>query len=644
MPLQWAKWLGGLARLLAQYPRMGRRDLVDETYRSFDEALAVLPPGQRGARLQLLARLGEFCHELGDWRGSHRAHAEACSLGNELFDEAGTSESRLLEIARSRGYALFGAYAAARMGDAPEAVRLAEFGRCMNLVDVVASTEIGLSECSESTRARAAAARARVESLERDVAKLLQADPVAEMAAFAARLGDEFGVDPGVLQIRVTNPGPAGLDATREEWVRLSAELRVARSELRNALEAARAESPLAFPHAFTAEEVRRVAGGAGYPLIYLLSTVHGSVALAVTGDAVEEPLWLDDLCSDDTQALLHGLGGRANYLNESLYGQGAEFDAALDGIAEVIGARVVLPLNQWLQQRYFARAAVVALGSIGLLPVHTIATSTDVVLSSAPSARVLARSIAARARRAADPNSIVAVAVPMREGEAPLRLAVAEVRSVCRLFAAGAQTVVLARDQAGAANVASAAAGAQWLHFACHAHFRQSAPLDSALLLRSNERLTLRDVFDGVLDVGSADLVYLSACHTGGVAFRELRDEAIGFPAALLAAGVRGCVTTLWPVADAVATLFAVRFYELYAGDRLAPAVAVARTRAWMRTASAKELRNRVLRVRDDLAPEDVDEYDALTKLWRRWLLLEDSAQPLTSPRCWAAFSYAGA
>jgi CHAT domain-containing protein len=643
MPLQWAQWLGGLARLLALYPRMGRRDLIDETYSSFDEAIAVLPSGQRGVRLLLVARLGEFCHELGDWRGSHRANAVACSISSEVFDEAGTMESRQLEIAQSRVYALCGAYAAARLGDAPEAVRLAEFGRCRNLVDVVASTEIGLSECSESMRARVAAARARVESLERDVVKLQEADPVAQMAAVAARLGDEFGVDPGMLQMRITNPGPAGLDAAREQWVRLSAELRLARSQLRNALEAARAESPFAFARVFTAGEVRRVAREAGYPLIYLLSTAHGSVALPVTGDAVEEPLWLDDLRSDDTQALLDGRGGGTSYLAGALHGQGAEFEAALDAIAEVVGTRVVLRLKHWLQQRNHDRAALVALGSIGLLPLHTIATSTDVVLSSAPSARVLGRSIAARARRAAGLDSIAAVGVPVREGEAPLRLAVAEVRSICRLYAAGPQTIVLARGEAGAGAVASAAAGARCLHFACHAHFRPSSPLDSALLLRNDERLTLRDVFDGVLDVASADLVYLSACHTGGVAFRELRDEAIGFPAALLAAGVSGCVTTLWPVADVVAMLFAVRFYELYAGESIAPAVAVARSRAWMRTVSAKELRTRVRRVRDALAEEDMDEYDALTDLWRRWLLLEDSAQPLASPRCWAAFSYAG-
>lgn len=644
MPLQWALWLGGLARLLAQYPRVVRRDFVDETYRSFAEALAVLPSGQRGVRLLLLARLGEYCHELGDWSGSYRAHSEACSISSELFDEAGTPESRQFEVVQARGYALFGAYAAARLGDAPEAVRLSEFGRCRNLVEVVASTEIGLNACSESVRARVAAARARVESLERDVVTLQQADPVAEMAAAAARVADAAGVDPKVLQIRVTNPGPAGLDATREQWVRLSCELRVARSELRNALEAARAESPLAFPGVFTAEDVRRVAGEAGYPLIYLLSTVHGSVALPVSGDTVEEPLWLDDLLSDDTQAMLHGLGGHANFLDGALHGQGAEFDAALDGIAEVIGARVLQPVTEWLQQRNHDRAALVALGSIGLLPVHTIATDVDVVLSSAPSARTLGRSVATRTQRSAGPDSIAAVAVPVREGEATLRLAVAEVRSVCRLFPAGARTVVLARGEAGVADVVAAAVGARCLHFACHAHFRPSAPLDSALLLRNEERLTLQDVFDGVVDVGSADLVYLSACHTGGVAFRELRDEAIGFPAALLAAGVPGCVTTLWPVADSVAMLFAMRFYELYTGDHVAPATAVARARAWMRAVSAKELRHRVHGLRDALAPDDVDEYDALTELWRRWLLLEDSAAPLASTRCWAAFSYAGA
>jgi hypothetical protein len=643
MPLQWAQWLGGLARLLAQYPRIGRRDLIDETYRSFAEAIEVLPSGQRRVRLLLFARLGEFCHELGDWRGSYRAHAEACSISSELFDEAGTAESRGIEIVQARGYATCGAYAAARLGNAPEAVRLAEFGRCRSAVDIIASTEIGLSQCGESIRARVGAARARVALLERDLVELQKADPVAAMAAATARLGDALGVNPSFLKMRVTKLGPADLDATREQWVRLSAELREGRRELRSALEAARDDSPLAFPHVFTADEVRHVAGEAGHPVIFLLSTVHGSVALPVTGDAVEKPLWFDDFSSDDTRVLLYGHDGGADYLEGALHGQGTEFEVALEGIAKVIEARVVLRLNHWLRQRRHDRATLVSLGSIGLLPVHTIAT-TEVTLSNAPSVRALARSIATQARRAAGRDSIAAVAVPLREGEVPLRLAVAEVRSICRRFAAGSETAVLTGDAATAAAVAKVAAGARCLHFACHAHFRPSAPLDSALLLGNDERLTLRDVFDGVVDVSSADLVFLSACHTGGVEFRELRDEAIGFPAALMAAGVPGCVTTLWPVSDAVAMLFAVRFYELYAGDRVAAAIAVARARAWLRTVTAKELRLRVRRLRDELEPEDGDENVALTDLWRRWLELEDSDQPLASPRFWAAFSYSGA
>ena len=69
-------------------------------------------------------------------------------------------------------------------------------------------------------------------------------------------------------------------------------------------------------------------------------------------------------------------------------------------------------------------------------------------------------------------------------------------------------------------------------MHLACHGEFNPSEPLDSALYLAGEDRLTLRGLLDGNLELSSQRLAVLSACQTGLTEFERVPDEVIGLPA----------------------------------------------------------------------------------------------------------------
>ncbi|KAF8469924.1 CHAT domain-containing protein [Gautieria morchelliformis] len=95
--------------------------------------------------------------------------------------------------------------------------------------------------------------------------------------------------------------------------------------------------------------------------------------------------------------------------------------------------------------------------------------------------------------------------------------------------------------------------------HFACHGQQHPENPLESALLL-----------YDGPLKVSqimqqpthNAQLAFLCACQTA-MGDKTLSDEAIHLASALLFAGFRGVVATMWSISDEDGPKVAEAFYE---------------------------------------------------------------------------------
>lgn len=134
--------------------------------------------------------------------------------------------------------------------------------------------------------------------------------------------------------------------------------------------------------------------------------------------------------------------------------------------------------------------------------------------------------------------------------------------------------------------SVLEAMRGNDILHFACHGMGSPTYPLMSSLQVSDGE-ITLADV----LKVGNLDsrLAVLGSCESGVVG-SKIPDEMIGFPSALLEAGIKGSVSTLWSVDDRTTSLILNRFYRNWRIGGLEPSVALRDSIIWFRDSSNRE------------------------------------------------------
>ncbi len=139
--------------------------------------------------------------------------------------------------------------------------------------------------------------------------------------------------------------------------------------------------------------------------------------------------------------------------------------------------------------------------------------------------------------------------------------------------------------------NVRDRSSHARYLHFATHAFLDDLSPMDSALVLAPPLAAELADgaALDDLLRVRElltlelgAEVVVCSACQTALGKF-HYGEGLYGFTRALILAGARCVVASLWPVDDAPTAQFMVVFYQLLAQD-VAVAEALRRAQLEMR------------------------------------------------------------
>jgi CHAT domain-containing protein len=212
-------------------------------------------------------------------------------------------------------------------------------------------------------------------------------------------------------------------------------------------------------------------------------------------------------------------------------------------------------------------------------------------------------------------------------------------VEAVAALFPDDARRQ-LQEHQALRTAVLEALPGANYLHFACHGTFDLDEPLASALMLAGEERLTLRDLLDGDLDLSMVRLAVLSACQTGITDYRTAPDEALGFPVGFLQAGVPGVVSTLWPVADISSALLLARFYKLHLDGGLDPVEALGQAQIWLRKATAAELE---LAGHFSRRFQDSRRRDRGAARLMRYYRANPNARPFAHPFYWAGFVFTG-
>jgi CHAT domain-containing protein/tetratricopeptide (TPR) repeat protein len=591
-PFAWAETQNNLGLAWAARRRGERRENRRQAARAYRRALTVYPldvlPDQHR---RVCRNLGNLLFDAKRWRNATAAYAGALSAGELLYAEGATPQARSVELWEHMGTPMRTAYALAKQGRRAEAVRTLEASR----------------------------ARQIRERLERDAAALLRApEPErSELLACRRRLDN----------LEALSRKPDGLSA--REYLGLSAELREARSTLQTLRERLRQAAPdLVF------RDSPDLPAGLPHPVVYLLTTTHGTLALILhpgaRGDEGIEALFLNGLREDRLTAILQGGPGRASFLITALEERDDSLAAVLSGFWEEIRSAVTLPLARRLRASGCERALLVPCGPLGLLPLPALAID-EMELAFAPSARIPLE-LAAR-RRPTDPV-LAAVGNPLSTA-GPLPLAALEAETSAEPFPAGSRRLLLGQA-ADRAAVLAALPGATHLHFACHGVFVLAAPLESALLLAGQDCLTVRDLLDGGLDLSAARLVVLSACQTA-MSDQEVPDELLGFPAAFLQAGVPAVLGTLWRVGDVATSLLLTDFYRRHVGEGEDPVQALRGAQLRLRDGTLRDLGLIELleRAFEESGQRDRKILAQLTRYRRK----SGDSRPFAAPRHWAGF-----
>ncbi|EFO82062.1 hypothetical protein OSCT_0061 [Oscillochloris trichoides DG-6] len=397
-------------------------------------------------------------------------------------------------------------------------------------------------------------------------------------------------------------------------------------------------------------------------PLIYLLTTPHGSLALIVTAGADQpEVLLLDTFTQEMLDALLITREGDAvvgGYL-PGQFDDPQHLTSALDTALPILGTQIIAPLAAWLREQNAHGVTLIPTGMLSLLPLHAatymVEDQTRCLLDEfdvayAPSARMLATAQRENQQRHAALH-LVGVGNPTCD----LHYAGPELVAICELLPSAASTPFYKEDARRDA-LWSALPSATIAHFSCHGSFAND-PLDAALHLAGSDRITLRHLVSGDTSaLANLRLVVMSACQTALSDFQRVPDESIGLPGGFLQTGIPAVVGTLWSVDDLSTALLMHRFYELYLqGDSALglrpqqPARALREAQRWLR-----EMTYRDLQVY--LEHHEALKSDAQTTSRLPWLLIEEgllkaeigqnqhrTERPFAQPRYWAPFVFYG-
>lgn len=219
--------------------------------------------------------------------------------------------------------------------------------------------------------------------------------------------------------------------------------------------------------------------------------------------------------------------------------------------------AELVAPVSEWIEGA--ERLVVVPHGVLHRLPFAALHDGVQYLVQRyelviGPSASALAFCL--RRLERADARALVVG----HGGDGTLPGALREAEEVAALL----DGECLLEDAATRSAFTERARHADIIHLATHGYARVDAPLFSHLRL-ADCSFTALDCFELELDCA---LVTLSACESGWAEITA-GDEQLGLPRALLYAGARSVVQTLWRVDDETTVQLMERFYAAVRSGR---------------------------------------------------------------------------
>jgi CHAT domain-containing protein/tetratricopeptide (TPR) repeat protein len=633
-PYMWAEWVGGYARLLG---RMGNEDsdstLLQRAHAAFVAAIEMVPEDRDPRLCVILYReFGRMCHERGDWKDSLHMNSKAVAIGLPLSDGAGTNVSRTAELESFTRSIHFAAYAASMLDLTEQAAEFAEIGRGRWLDDAICIAAIRRSELPAEFKAAADKAQARLLELERREYVLQGQGFGGALRGLENYLGAAIG---GVIKARATADPDKAEEQLRQELAGVRRELQEVHEDLGVLLNSISDDQvPSRRP---SCGRIKAITKKMGFPVVYLLSTAWGT-SLIIVGKKVEV-LLVDTLTRNLVQDLLGGANG---YLWLSADQSRGDLESSLTAIQELLDKHLIPPLVEWCRNNCIASIAIVGLGDIGLLPIQVATVPTGLTVRLLPSARVLDISPQDGTAVTISKTKLLTVGGVI-SNNLPL-LDFSRIESACFAEAfqkAGAEVSRISME-ATLNNIETAIQQSNYLHFSVHGSFTSFSPLNSVVHLNGDEVLPVETLLRPALKLAGIQLVILSACNSASSEFWRTPDEAIGFPAAFLAAGAKTVIAAQWPVGDVPAFLLMQRFCSELLNHDLDAASSLANAQNWVRSASATVIQKTLNEIREGLGEEELSSKHLLRDLEEEVMSMEHDI-PFADRRHWAAFVCVG-
>jgi CHAT domain-containing protein len=219
-----------------------------------------------------------------------------------------------------------------------------------------------------------------------------------------------------------------------------------------------------------------------------------------------------------------------------------------------------------------------------------------------------------------------------------------AESLMVPQAFSESRTTVLSDAEFDTPASVLKAFDNSQTLHLSTHGEAKRADAINASLNIAGfdsaghSRTIKLGDVLGRVLH-DAPELVTISACESG-IPDLSVHEEYLGFPSALVMAGAKGVISSLWPVPDDSTALLFSKFYALY-GQGVAAPTALRSAQLWLRDATSLELSVYVLKYFRNEQRNDATA--RLGPLLRRLRMQPADARPYHDQIYWAGFSYYG-
>jgi CHAT domain-containing protein len=554
-PEQWASTQNNLANAYSARIKGDRADSIERAISAYELALQVRTRKAFPEDCRQTARnLGNLHFDQQAWAKAANAYTTALAAAETLYQSCILLDGKAAELKETADLPRRAAYALARSGHLQTAVETLEQGRAR-----------GLSESMERDRA--------------DLTQLQQTAP--HLYTQYQDITQQLRNLESQQRDRLVSSDRHSLtpEAQRNNAIDLRQRLDTLIAQIRQVEGYADFLDQPSFEDICAALQPNN-------PLIYLVHTPAGSLALIVTPDGITD-LWLNDLTETSLRKLLQNW---FNAYNQSQSDRQGWFDAIAHGTQQ-LWAPLMAPLIDHLKTHNFHQATLIPTGVLSLFPLHAAWTADpsqpsgkryaldDIHFTYAPNARSL--TAAQQIAQQVQSDQILAIDNPRQDLPN-------SAREVNRAIAHFPQPTVLRHTEATVDAVRSHLMDAAIVHFSCHGTADFDEPLNSGLLM-SNGLLTLRDLFALKLTEGTAHgirLAILSACETGLPGLDNI-DEVISLPIGLLQAGVAGVIASLWSVSDLSTMLLLTRFYDLWRKDGLEPAIALRQAQQWLRDAS---------------------------------------------------------